>query len=172
MGTDLDGGLIWLNFHVNKGVIVQAMAFEFDNGEDEEFVEEDWDRIKHHAMPIGQFISEKSVNIFQISELFYGISLFSTLDQANEKVNMVALVWVTSKVIHPFTIVPALKAIIKSVANLNPFITPESLQIIVQKMKENNNGQLNDIITIDGQQIHLQNEIFPSDMNLPVKFLL
>ena len=169
MKNKLDGGLIWLNFHVNIGVVVQAMAFEFDN--DEDLFDEDWDRIKHFAMPIGSFTHDKAVNIFQITELVYGISLFSTLDQINDKIGMVSLVWVTSKVINPFTLIPALKAIIKSVVNVNPFITPESLKDIVQKMKKND-GQLNDLITINGRQIHLQNDISPSDMNFPVKFLL
>lgn len=83
---------------------------------------------------------------------------------------MNAIVWVTTKVIHPFSLVPALKAILELMAHLSPYISAQILKQIVERMIMND-GQLNDKIVIEGQQVQLQSEIFPTDLsNIPIKY--
>lgn len=164
----IDGGLIWLDFHVHKGQQVRAKYIAFDD----DFVdieEEDYNKIFHYALPFGQNIPPRGIYIFHLKEEIYGISYYRHLDlETAENINMVAVVWLATRIFNPYILVPALKTIFKlGTTDIIP-INEETLEKVVGSVVEHD-GMVN--CSINGNEVI--SELPPGNLdNYPVKFLL
>ncbi|MHA2366321.1 MAG: hypothetical protein ACXAC7_20360 [Candidatus Hodarchaeales archaeon] len=168
MEVRLDGGLIWLDYHITNQIQVKAYYYKFED--DQELNDDDWYLIYHHSMPIKGNSVTTTFNLFQINEEIYGVSLFKKLDQERDGISLVSLIWVSTKVTNPMTLIPVLKEIINS-AGIKIAITNESLYVLVNNIIENN-GQIDYTFESGGQEIQIKSPPFPETLNVPIKFLI
>lgn len=170
MSLDLDGGLIWLDFHVHAGAQIRASYYNFTNNQS--IWDEELEIIRHYAIPIGQTVLGQSIQVFQINKDLFGFSLYFELPQEINKINAVSLMWVSSKNFNPFQILNSLKSILSSFDALNPIINNEVLQQISDNIIQNKGNMNITLLDNNNQEIRLTSHVNPNLNNEPVENLL
>lgn len=168
MDLNLDGGLIWLDFHIHKGIQTRAYYYKIEN--DIILDDLEWKIVGHYAIPMGHTQMSQSIHLFQINEDLFGFSLYQETQEINE-INAVSLMWIGSKIFNPFKLLPCLKAIINSFEQINPYINNDTLKYIVQNIIQGR-GRLDYMLEEGGQQIKLESKDYPENMTIPIKFII